>query len=372
MSRIDELLKEFHDIASNPKMVLDSYINAEKKVVACAPVYTPEELVHAMGMVPMGVWGADLELMDAKRYFPAFICSVMQSILEVGMNGGYEGISAIMIPSLCDSMKCLGENWKHAVPQIPFIAADYPQNRKLRAGFEYVRSVYKRQIKQLEEITGLKFSMEALEKTNRIYNEHNQIMRKVSAVLALHPSITAVQRSDIFKSALFLRKEEHTKLVQEFLQLLNERIETENKLPVMVTGIQADQPELLKIFDENNLYIAADDLAQESRQYQTDAPELENPLDALSQKFCDKDYCSILSDVDKKRIPRLIRTAQEQNVKGIIYVQTKFCDPEEFDYVAMKHACEKAAIPLLMIETDRQMAQFEQAKTAICAFTEMF
>ena len=67
----------------------------------------------------------------------------------------------------------------------------------------------------------------------------------------------------------------------------------------------------------------------------------------------------------------ILETAKERRADGIVYIQTKFCDPEEFDYVPMKKACEEADIPLLMIEVDRQMTQFEQARTAISAFVEI-
>ena len=55
-----------------------------KKVVAVT-YYTPQEIVHSMGLVPMGVWGADMEINEAKKYYPAFICSIMQTILELGI-----------------------------------------------------------------------------------------------------------------------------------------------------------------------------------------------------------------------------------------------------------------------------------------------
>ena len=113
-----ELLRRFHTVAAAPKSQMKKYLEAGEKVVLTAPVYTPEEIVHAMGFVPMGAWGADVPLERSKEYFPAFICSVMQSILELGMKGVYEGASAIVIPSLCDSLKCLGQNWKYAVPSI--------------------------------------------------------------------------------------------------------------------------------------------------------------------------------------------------------------------------------------------------------------
>ena len=42
-------------------------------------------------------------------------------------------------------------------------------------------------------------------------------MRKLDEVLASHAEITASQRSDIFKSAFFMTKEEHTELVDQLI-----------------------------------------------------------------------------------------------------------------------------------------------------------
>ncbi|MEG0854674.1 MAG: 2-hydroxyacyl-CoA dehydratase, partial [Angelakisella sp.] len=89
------VLTRFHEIANSPRKQLDGYLAQGKKVIACVPVYTPEEIIHSMGLVPMGAWGGDIEVKEAKQYFPAFICSVMQSVLELGMRGDYEGISAL-------------------------------------------------------------------------------------------------------------------------------------------------------------------------------------------------------------------------------------------------------------------------------------
>ena len=62
-----------------------------------------------------------------------------RSLLELGINGAYEGASAIVIPSLCDTLKTVGENWKYAVPSIPFIPMTYPQNRKPAYGVAYTQ-----------------------------------------------------------------------------------------------------------------------------------------------------------------------------------------------------------------------------------------
>lgn len=369
---VNELLNKFHDIATSPKKQLDSFLAEGKKVVACVPVYTPEEIIHSMGLVPFGTWGADVEVKEAKRYFPAFICSIMQSVLELGMNGDYEGVSAIVIPSLCDSLKCLGQNWKYAVENIPFVPMTYPQNRNNEVGKTFTKVGYERVIKDLENITGAKFSEEELSKSVKVYNKHNKAMREISKVLVDYPSITASQRSDIFKSAYFMLKEDHTKLVNELIEELGKMPkETTSKIRVVTSGILADNKNLLEIFDANDIQIVADDVAHESRQYRVDAPEEGNALESLAEKFANMGNCSVLYDVDKKRADYVVDLVKEYNAEGVIFVMTKFCDPEEFDYVIIKKACDAEDIMTLQIEVDRQMVNYGQANTAIQTFREM-
>ena len=368
---LTEILKKFEAVAADPKGQKEKYLAAGKKVVLTAPVYTPEEIIHSMGLVPMAAWGADMEINEAKKYFPAFICSIMQSILELGMNGTYDGVSAIVIPSLCDSLKVLGENWKYGVPSIPFIPMTYPQNRKPSYGADFTKAGYERVIADLIKATGGSFDDAALKKSIEVYNAHNKVMRKLAKVLADHPEVTAMQRSAVYKSAGFMLKEEHTALVEELIACLESAPAGEEKTRIYVSGILADSPSLLEILDENGFTIAGDDVAAESRQYRTDAPEMETGLDSLAVKFCAMDNCSVLYDIEKKRVHMIVDEARSCGAKGVVVVLTKFCDPEEFDYPLIKKACDAAELPCLLIEVDRQMTNYEQARTMLEGFKDM-
>lgn len=296
----------------------------------------------------------------------------MQSILELGITGAYKGVSAIVIPSLCDSLKTLGQNWKYAVKDIPFIPMTYPQNRNNKNGMEFTKVGYERVIKDLEDATGAVFSEEALQKSIEIYNAHNEAMRKVSNLLIDYPQITASQRSDIFKSAYFMLKEDHTKLLNEFMNELKKTSQVENKkIKIITSGILADNKNLLKILDDNNMQIVGDDIAHESRQYRVDTRVTSASLDALSEKFGKMDNCSLLYDVDKKRANYIVDLAKRTGGQGVIIFMTKFCDPEEFDYVFVKRALDTAQIPSTLVEVDRQIVNYEQAKTIIETFKEM-
>ncbi|MCC8061462.1 MAG: 2-hydroxyacyl-CoA dehydratase family protein [Clostridiales bacterium] len=367
---VNELLAQLHEIATSPKKQLDKYLAEGKPVVLVAPVYTPNEIIHSMGIVPMGAWGADMELNEAKKYFPAFISSIVQSILELGMRGDYEGVSALVVPPLCDSLMTLGQNWKYAVKGIPYIPMSYPQNRKPAYGIKFTRAMYRRVISDLTVATGKYYSDYALKDSIKIYNEHNAVMREF-AEIASTADISAAARNDVFKSAWFMLPEEHTAIVKQLNEELKAGPKAEGKVRVLVSGVLADSPSLLKIFDDNGIKVVFDDVAHESRQYRTDAPEEGDPLQAMAVKFANMDNCSFLYDKDKKRVDYIVEQAKAHDARGVIVLMTKFCDTEEFDYVPIKRACDAAGLLNLNIEVDRQMVNYEQAGTMIQAFKEM-
>ncbi len=367
-----ELLTKFHEIASNPRAQMDRYLAEGRRVILTAPVYTPEEIIHSMGMIPMGAWGADIRINEAKQYFPAFICSIMQSILELGMKGAYKGASAIVIPSLCDSLKCLGENWKYAVKDIPFIPMTYPQNRVPEFGHDFTHAGYARVIRDLEKITGESFSEQNLLASINVYKEHDCIMRDFASIAACHPELPASSRSDVFKSAFFIEKSEHTAIVRELIESLKNDEPGRFGIKVVTSGILADSPELLAIFDDLGMNIVADDVAAESRQYRTYSTAVDkSALDILADRFCSRDCCSVLYDPEKKRVKTVPAMAVEAGASGVIVILTKFCDPEEFDYPLIRKECDAVGMPCILVEVDRQMQNLEQVRTALQTFSEM-
>ena len=69
----------------------------------------------------------------------------------------------------------------------------------------------------------------------------------------------------------------------------------------------------------------------------SDVPEMKNPMDALAHKFADMDNCTLLYDREKKRVDYIIEQAKAHEAQGVIVLMTKFCDPEEFDYVPVSY-----------------------------------
>ncbi len=322
----------------------------------------------------MGLWGGQAELKLAKSYLPAFACPIMQADMEFGLNGTYEGLSAVIIPTICDTLRCMTQNWRFGVPTIPMIPIVYPQNRKSPASVDYLISEYETVLTVLSTVTGKMMNEAALCETIEIYNTHNAMMREFSRAANDHLDIiTPVERHTVMKSAFFYEKSEHTAIVPNIVENLK-------TLPayccpdkrVILSGITCEPDELLEILRENGLCVVGDDLAQEMRQYRTDTPEKGGGgLRRLALQWNNRYGCSLIHELGKPRGKLLAELCRENEADGVICCLMKFCDPEEYDQPYYEADLRAGGYPCLTVEVDHLNAGYEQIRTRIQTFSEM-
>lgn len=374
MADLHTNIESLKQACQNPRAQLDKYLAEGKKVIGCFEPYTPEELVHASGMIPLGLWGGQTDLKLVKSYLPPFACPIMQSNLELGLNGTYKGLSGVIIPAICDTLRCMTQNWRFGVPDIPMIPIVYPQNRASTASTDYLISEYENVLVMLATITGQMMTEKALFRTIEIYNEHNAVMRDFTTLAVKHLDIiTPAVRHAIMKSALFFEKSEHTAIVKE----INESLKA---LPdynfvgrkVILTGITGEPDAFLEILTKNKLAVVGDDLAQESRQFRTDIPiNGGGGLKRLALQWKNRTCCSLIHELGKPRGSLLRELCQQTQADGVINCLMKFCDPEEYDQPCLEADLNKAGYPCLTVEIDPLNTSFEQLHTRIQTFAEM-
>lgn len=367
-------LERLQKACDNPKAQLDYYLSQGKQVVGCFAPYAPEELVHACGMIPMGLWGGHVDLKLAKSYLPAFACPIMQSNMELGLMGAYQGLSAVIIPAICDTLRCMTQNWRFGVKDIPMIPIVYPQNRTSPASVDYLISEFETVLTMLYTITGHMMSENALCKTIDIYNAHNQVMREFDQIANRHLDlVTPDVRHTVHKSAFFFEKEEHTALVRELIQAMNALPEHQwTGKKVILAGITCEPKALLDIFQDNHIAVVADDLAQESRQYRTDIPQRGGGgLKRLALQWNNRHGCSLIHELGKPRGAMLVEMCKETGAQGVVTCMMKFCDPEEYDQPYYERVLHQAGIPCVTIDIDQQNTSYEQIRTRIESFSEM-
>ena len=374
MKTINEILMQMQAVVSNPsKVVLDYKKKTGKGVIGCFPVYCPDEIVHAAGMLPIGLWGGKTQVSLAHTIVPPFACSIMQSILEYALRDVYKELDAVIIPAPCDTLKSIGQDWQFVVPGIKSILVVYPQMRKLEVGVQYLKTEFQHVRKEIEAIAGAVITDEALNRSIEIYNVHRQVMRRFTDVARMYPlTITPTIRHLVIKSGYFMEKGQHTLLVSELADAL-EKSPTEawTGSKVILTGIMAEPDDLLELFSDNGIAVVGDDLAQESRQFRTDVPAGDDPLIRLARQWSLVEGCSLAFDPKKQRGEMLIDMVKKTGADGVVLCMMKFCDPEEFDYPILSVEFEKAGIQLLYLEIDQQMQSLEQVRTRIQGFAEM-
>lgn len=372
MSNIQSILEQMAAYTSDPTRTVKKYIEETGKgVVGCIAPYTPEEIVHAAGMLPIGMWGGQVELDKVRAVLPAFACSIMQSIKELELSGSYDILTAVLCPSSCDTLKAIGQKWSRKdVPMIQFV---HPHNRKLPAAKVFLSKEYQFVRERLEKVIGAAIPDEAIEASIAVYNEHRVAMRAFSTIAAAHPDIIDPKtRHLVFKSAFFMRKELHTALVQELNTLLMaEPTKPWDGMKIVLSGIMAEPDSALDVLNDLHIAVVADDLAQESRQSRVDVPQEGTPMERLAAQWQNMYGCSLAYEHEKSRIPMLVQMVKSSEADAVVVAMMKFCDPEEFDFPMIKQAMEKEHIPLLQVEIDQQMQSVEQFRTRLQSFVEM-
>ena len=106
-------------------------------------------------------------------------------------------------------------------------------------------------------------------------------------------------------------------------------------------------------------------------EFRTLTPAADDPILGMARRLGQIEGCSVLYDPGKERGRELTALAKEAKADGVLWIMTKFCDPEEYDFVPVKRMLDAAGIPLLSVEVDQQMVNYEQARSAVQAFAEI-
>ena len=376
--RIEALIKDFKEVSENPKRQLETCKASGKKAVGVMPYFAPEELIYAAGMMPFGMWGSNKKTISrAKEYCATFYCTIAQLDLEMMLDGTMDMLDGVITPTICDTLRPMSQNIRVAMGEklkVMFLA--HPQNRFDENGLKFTISQYTNIKNELEKISGKQISNDDIKNAINVYNDSRRACREFVKLAAEHCDvITPTKRSSVLKASWFMMKDEYT-------QKLNELNEELRALPVcdwqgrkvVTSGIICDNPALLSIFEENNIAIVADDVANESRSFLVDVPENDDAMRALALQFANQDYDVLLYDCHSNKNRRgeyIADLVKKSGADGLILFMQQFCDPEEMEYPYLKQALDKAGVSHIKLGIDQQMRDFGQARTAIQAFADM-
>jgi benzoyl-CoA reductase/2-hydroxyglutaryl-CoA dehydratase subunit BcrC/BadD/HgdB len=366
---LEACFEKVDSIVSSPLSSLRRYHELGKKVVGVLPYHFPEEILYAMDIIPMGLWGADIKVEKAKEYFPSFFCGILQTELEMMLSHRLDELDGVVLDELCDSLKCFSLNVMEARKDMKFYSFPHSLNRKSLSAMNFMKQRCLSFIKEIEMTQNVFFDAEKLGLAISVYNENRTLLKEFSSLCATHlNSVSPLERNNVFKAGYFLDRKEHNEILREINDGLSKMPQERfHGMKVVTTGILADNKEILGCMKKYHIGIVADDVSHESGSLSL----CKNPsLDGLIYRYLNVKGDSLLDGSKEERIGHILSLLEENRADGLIYFMTKFCDIEEYDFPEIRKRLEEEGYPCLLLEVDKSVLNSGQSETILETFSE--
>ena len=160
-----------------------------RKVVGYMPIYVPREIMHAFGILPVGILGGgdQLEVIQGDAYYQSYICHIPRSTLELGLTGRLDDFDGLLFPSICDVIRNLSGMWQMLFPDKYVRYFDVPQNFSDGVGGSYYVKELEVLCDDLAGLTGRTIGDDDLRHSIEAYNENRRAIRALYALRAQSP-----------------------------------------------------------------------------------------------------------------------------------------------------------------------------------------
>jgi benzoyl-CoA reductase subunit C len=347
------------------------------KAVAFFPVYTPVEIIHAAGILPVGLAGAGdkLDIQHADSRFGSFICSIVKTTMEMGMTNHLDVFDGFLFSSICDSARNLCFVFKRNFPQLYVDFLHLPHNSASSATVDFLEAEYRRIIAELERLGGNRISDGAMRNSVDLYNLQRKLVQRLYQLRADNPNLLRAWESYLLtRAGNFMPVETHIATLQSALNSLKDRTgKRRDSIRVVVEGSFCEQPplEVIRMLEAAGCDIVEDDFALAQRWFQGDVPSGGDPVRSLAESYVHGAvYSSVRHDFVHPRWEGLAEKVRRTHADAVIMLIAKFCEPAYFDYVLFKKKLEELGLPHLLLEFEEKLFTFDRLRTEVETFVE--
>ena len=342
------------------------------KVVGHFQVYFPAEIVHAAGMLPVKVRGAPIEPTNADARFGSYLCSILKSSLELGLNGSLE-LDAFFSHPICDAARNLaaiwGRNFEHPA-QILYL----PQNANSAGSADYLADEYRRVARVCESVGGGAVGEENLRESIALYNRSRALVRDLYDIKRDTPwKITAEDAYSLVAIGGFIPVEEHIALLEAVLPAVYERdAKEEDRVRVVFEGAFCEQPplDLIRLVGRS-CYVVDDDFLIGLRWLTEDVPLDSDPFQRLAESYLERSsYSPVQHDNRKPKEKMLLERVARSRAEAVVLTAAKMCEPGLEEQVAYVKALDEEGIPYFLSEFEESTNNFGSLELQVETFVE--
>jgi benzoyl-CoA reductase subunit C len=346
-----------------------------RKAIGYMPVYVPREIIHAAGMLPVGILGGgdQLEVIQGDAYYQSYICRIPRSTIELGLTGRLDCLDGMLFPSICDVIRNLSGMWQILFKDKYVRYIDVPQNYEDEIGGKFYMEEMQVLREDLAKLGGKPITDAAINASIAVYNENRAALRELYAYRAAKP--WQAPSSEVYlvqRAGMILPPEEHTQLVRDYIAATDAvpRPKRDNAR-VVINGTFCEQPPLtlIKAIEMAGCYVVEDDFMLVGRWLLDHVPSDGEPLRELSKAFLHRS-ATTAAKYDQTREQKgvfLMKQVKTMGAEGVIFAAPSFCDPALLERPMLQDVLTQHKIPhtaFKYAENTGQMAPIrEQAGT---------
>lgn len=346
-----------------------------RKAIGHMPVYVPRELIHAAGMLPVGVVGGGdrLEIIRGDALFQSYICRIPRSTIELAVSGRLDVLDGMLFPSICDVIRNLSGMWQLLFPGRYVRYIDVPQNFDARVGGAFWRLELERLRADFAALAGREITDDDLRHSIAVYNENRAAIRDLYRERSRRPWIFPLSEAFLFlRAGNVLPPEEHTALLREYLRAapLDANRREQDHSRVILAGMFCEQPPhgLLVTLERAGCDVVDDDLLIGLRWITRDVDIEGDPLAALVDAYLHASASSASRYApDGDRARWLLDSYAGNHAEGVVFCAPSFCDPALLDQPMLVAGLDRQGVPHTEFKYSEDTGQFavirEQAGT---------
>ena len=370
---LDDILYECRELFEDTSFpTVKLWREAGGKVIGHFQVYFPEEIVHAAGLLPFKIRGAEIEPVQSDSRFGSYLCSILKTSLELVLTKRVE-LDMFVTHPICDAARNLAAVWGRNF-EYPCQILYLPQNPNSDHAAEYLHGEYARLQRSVEEIAGRLVTETDLRTSIEVYNRNRALLRELYLIKRETPWLISADDAYVLVAigGLILR-EEHNHLLETVLPMIRARSSRrQDKIRVVFEGGFCEQPPLDLIRSiARSCYLVDDDLLIGLRWILEDVELKGDPLRNLAFAYLEKaSYSPVQHDLRKPKEKKLLERIKSSGAQAAIICSAKMCEPGLEEQVAYVRALEESGIPYFVGEFEESMTSFDQMEIQLETFVE--
>jgi len=367
-----ELLEQFSTLISADNKFIREWKRQNNPVLGYACSYTPEEFVHAGGILPIRVFGSLEPPKLADVYLPVNVCSFAKSCFNSALKGEYSLLDGYVVSNSCDNQNKIYDLWRHctAIQKTYFINTPHSTT-------ENALNFFYEELERFKEWLMKSFEAEISKKNlkNAIgtFNENRRLLKQVYELRKQKPPLVSGSEAlEIVLSSMMTPKDEHNKLLYSLLDEIEKREDLiKEGVRLLVSGSVMGSSKMLKLIESVGGCVVADDLCTGSRYFWNLVKENGEPMRAIAERYLCKIPCPFMYS-SEERFKHVREIVKLFDVEGVLIFSLKSCDVHSFDAPLLAEELrEHEGLPVSCLEWEHALSGIAQLRTRIEAFIEM-